>query len=93
MELVATEFSSTFPHTNSTSLRAWIDQPSSLLYFESREHNEDGEAVAGGLGIERVDNPIEPVTWTERWDDRIRATSLKVESLAEILQQRGLVSV
>ncbi|WVQ83722.1 hypothetical protein IAT38_005866 [Cryptococcus sp. DSM 104549] len=77
-------------------LRAWIDQPLQLLYFESRsQHDTDADAqgTAGGLGVERVVKDIEPVSWTERWDDRIRATSLKVEAIAEAIQQKGLVSV
>lgn len=62
------------------SLRAWIDQPLGLLYFESRNVHDsaDAQGTAGGLGIERTEAPIEPVSWSERWDDRIRATSLKV---------------
>lgn len=61
-------------------LRAWIDQPLHLLYFESRSPDTDADAqgTAGGLGIEREEKPVEPVTWTERWDDRIRETSIKV---------------
>ncbi|WOO80576.1 COP9 signalosome complex subunit 4 [Vanrija pseudolonga] len=75
-------------------LRAWIDQPLGLLYFESRpSHDTDADAqgTAGGLGIEHVEKEVEPVSWTERWDDRIRATSLKVESVAAQIQARGLV--
>lgn len=74
-------------------LRAWLDQPLALLYFESREQQtkDDAQATAGGLGIERAEVAIEPVSWTERWDERIRATSLKVESLAEAVQTKGLV--
>lgn len=71
-------------------MRAWIDQPLSLLFFESR-HEEDDQGTAGGLGIERVEKPVEPVSWTERWDQRIRDTSVKVESLAETIISRGLI--
>ena len=93
-------------------LRAWIDQPLHLLYFESRvSHDTDADAqgTAGGLGIEREEREIEPVTWTERWDDRIRVTSMKVsnhrdykipgskssqvESLANVIQGKGLLAV
>ncbi|KAL7420467.1 hypothetical protein Q5752_004417 [Cryptotrichosporon argae] len=76
-------------------LRAWIDQPLHLLYFEARNpHDTDADAqgTAGGLGVERVEKPVEPVSWTERWDDRIRAASLKVESIAETIIAKGLVS-
>jgi hypothetical protein len=73
------------------SLRAWIDQPLSLLYFESR-HQEDDQGTAGGLGIERVEREVEPVSWTERWDQRISDTSLKVESIAEAIAARGLLA-
>lgn len=80
--------------TDTRRLRAWIDQPLGLLYFESRpSHDTDADAqgTAGGLGIEHVEKEVEPVSWTERWDDRIRATSLKVESVAAQIQSRGLV--
>jgi COP9 signalosome complex subunit 4 len=30
------------------------------------------------LGVEREEKEIEPVSWTERWDDRIRDISIKV---------------
>ncbi|WWC72296.1 uncharacterized protein I206_106258 [Kwoniella pini CBS 10737] len=75
-------------------LRAWIDQPLQLLYFESRSaHDTDAEAqgTAGGLGIENKEKDIEPRLWSERWDDRIRETSIKVETLAEQIQQKGLI--
>jgi hypothetical protein len=71
-------------------LRAWIDQPLQLLYFESRSaHDTDADAqgTAGGLGIEREEKEIEPVSWTERWDDRIRDTSSRVSlTLARAIQ-------
>ncbi|WVR09684.1 hypothetical protein IAU60_006759 [Kwoniella sp. DSM 27419] len=75
-------------------LRAWIDQPLHLLYFESRSsHDTDAEAqgTAGGLGVEREVKEVEPVAWSERWDDRIRATSMQVEAIAELIQQKGLI--
>lgn len=62
-------------------LRAWIDQPLRILYFESRPAHDtdaDTQGTAGGLGVEREEKEIEPVSWTERWDDRIRVTSIKV---------------
>jgi COP9 signalosome complex subunit 4 len=34
--------------------------------------------------VEREEKEIEPVTWTERWDDRIRATSIKVSADATV---------
>ncbi|ORY25436.1 putative COP9 signalosome complex subunit 4 [Naematelia encephala] len=77
-------------------LRAWIDQPLHLLYFESRStHDTDAEAqgTAGGLGVEREEKDVEPVSWTERWDDRIRATSMQVEAIASTIQSRGLIAV
>ena len=60
-----------------------MDQPLHLLFFESRiSHDTDAEAqgTAGGLGIEREEKEIEPVSWTERWDERIRQTSMKVSN-------------
>ncbi|KLT39383.1 hypothetical protein CC85DRAFT_265478 [Cutaneotrichosporon oleaginosum] len=74
-------------------LRAWIDQPLGLLYFESRHEDKDGQVAgtAGGLGVEREETPIEPVAWTERWDARIRHTSIQVETIAAAIQSRGLV--
>ncbi|WRT69944.1 uncharacterized protein IL334_006935 [Kwoniella shivajii] len=77
-------------------LRAWIDQPLHSLYFESRSsHDADAEAqgTAGGLGVEREEKDVEPRLWSERWDDRIRETSLKVEALAEQIQQKGLIPI
>lgn len=62
-------------------LRAWIDQPLHLLYFETRLNHEtdaDAQGTAGGLGVDRQEKEIEPVSWTERWDERIRATNIKV---------------
>ena len=62
-------------------LRGWMDQPLGLIYFESRSaQNTDanGEGTAGGLGIEREEKEVEPVSWTERWDERIRETSMRV---------------
>ncbi|RSH91532.1 hypothetical protein EHS25_009831 [Saitozyma podzolica] len=56
-------------------LRAWIDQPLQLLHFESRAHADadaDAQGTAGGLGVEREEKEVQPVTWTERWDERIR---------------------
>ncbi len=67
--------------TDPLRLRAWIDQPLHLLYFESRSaHDTDADAqgTAGGLGVVKEEKEIEPVSWTERWDDRIQATSIKV---------------
>jgi hypothetical protein len=58
-----------------------MDQPLHLLYFESRStHDTDADAqgTAGGLGVVKEEKEIEPVSWTERWDDRIRTTSIKV---------------
>lgn len=72
-------------------LRAWIDQPDALLFFESRTQDEDGQGTAGGLGIEKVEQPITPVSWTERWDERISETSLRVERLAASIGERALV--
>jgi COP9 signalosome complex subunit 4 len=65
-------------------LRAWVDQPTRCLYFESHSNNDQAEAKgsAGGLHIEEKEIDIEPITWTERWDNRIRYTSLQVSSIA-----------
>lgn len=65
-------------------LRAWIDQPYALLFFESRENDDDGQGTAGGLGVEKVEMPVLPVSWTERWDARIRDMSLKVSCDGEV---------
>jgi len=50
------------------------------LYFESHSNTDQAEAKgsAGGLHIEEKEIDIEPITWTERWDNRIRYTSLQV---------------
>ena len=67
-----------------SSLRAWIDQPLQILYFESRSgHEQDAEAqgTAGGLGVERVEKDVEPVGWMEKWDERIRDMGNKVSVL------------
>lgn len=67
-----------------SSLRAWIDQPLQILYFESRSaHEQDAEAqgTAGGLGVERVEKDVEPVGWLEKWDERIRDMGNKVSVL------------
>jgi COP9 signalosome complex subunit 4 len=65
-------------------LRAWIDQPLHLIYFESRPtHDTDADTsgTAGGLGVKKEEKEVEPVSWTERWDDRIRGVSLQVGAL------------
>lgn len=70
------------------SLRAWIDQPLQILYFESRSaHEQDAEAqgTAGGLGVEREEKDVEPVGWMERWDERIRDVGYKVCILTSLL--------
>lgn len=61
-------------------LRAWIDQPAHLLFFEGRPHDTDADAqgTAGGLGLAKVEKPLQAMSWTERWDEQIRATSTKV---------------
>ena len=87
---------STPSHPLTLRLRAWIDQPLHLLYFESRSAHDtdaDVQGTAGGLNVEKVDKPIEPISWTERWDDRIRETSARVsrrrgEELSLILRWR-----
>ncbi|EIW65430.1 hypothetical protein TREMEDRAFT_17489, partial [Tremella mesenterica DSM 1558] len=53
-------------------LRGWMDQPRHLVYFEDREEDEEGKQVAGGLGVISDEQGVEPVSWTERWDGRIR---------------------
>jgi COP9 signalosome complex subunit 4 len=55
------------------------------LYFESHSTNDtqaEAKGSAGGLQIEEKEIDIEPVTWTERWDRRIRYTSLQVSYMA-----------
>ncbi|KAJ9097266.1 hypothetical protein QFC21_004935 [Naganishia friedmannii] len=73
-------------------LRAWIDQVERTIFFEGRSQDEeDIQGTAGGLGIERVEKPIQGITLTERWDERIKETSLKVEAIANLIQQKNLL--
>ena len=67
-------------------LRAWVDQPTRCLYFESHSNTDQAEAKgsAGGLHVEEKEIDIEPITWTERWDNRIRYTSLQVSCRATV---------
>ncbi|WVO17085.1 hypothetical protein L204_104772 [Cryptococcus depauperatus] len=81
-------------------LRAYIDQPTSLLFFEPSfsHHNaipSDADALgqAGGLGIEREEKEIEKGSWRQRWDERVRGVSVRVEELAENILSKGLVAV
>lgn len=61
------------------SLRAWIDQVERTIFFEGRsQEEEDIQGTAGGLGVEREEKPVQGVLLTERWDERIKDTSLKV---------------
>ena len=64
----------------SNRLRAWIDQVDRLIYFEGRssQDQDDLQGTAGGLGVEHVEKPIEGISLTERWDERIKETSTKV---------------
>lgn len=56
------------------------------IFFEGRSQDEeDIQGTAGGLGIERVEKPIQGITLTERWDERIKETSLKVCSARRLL--------
>ncbi|KAJ9119688.1 hypothetical protein QFC22_003398 [Naganishia vaughanmartiniae] len=73
-------------------LRAWIDQVERTIFFEGRSQDEeDIQGTAGGLGIERAEKPIQGITLTERWDERIKETSLKVEGIANLIQQKNLL--
>lgn len=51
-----------------------------LIYFEGRSAKDDSDVqgTAGGLGVAQVDRPIEPISLTERWDERIKQTATKV---------------
>jgi hypothetical protein len=61
------------------SLRAWIDQVERTIFFEGRsQEEEDIQGTAGGLGVERVEKPVQGILLTERWDERIKDTSMKV---------------
>lgn len=75
-------------------LRAWIDQVDRLIYFEGRSANDDKDVqgTAGGLGIAKVERPIEPVSLTERWDERIKHTATQVEEIANAIESRGLMA-
>ena len=71
-------------------LRAWIDQPLHSIHFESRPtHDTDADTsgTAGGLGVKKEEKEVEPVSWTERWDDRIRGVSLQVGHVCFSLTQ------
>lgn len=60
-------------------MRAWIDQVERTIFFEGRsQEEEDIQGTAGGLGVEREEKPVQGVLLTERWDERIKDTSLKV---------------
>lgn len=75
-------------------LRAWIDQPSQLIFFESRpqlDTDADAQGTAGGLGVEKEEKEVEKVGWGVRWDERIRGTSLRVEGIAEAILAKGLI--
>ncbi|KIR31626.1 COP9 signalosome complex subunit 4 [Cryptococcus deuterogattii MMRL2647] len=75
-------------------LRAWIDQPSQLIFFESRpqlDTDADAQGTAGGLGVEKEEKEVEKVSWGVRWDERIRGTSLRVEGIAEGILAKGLI--
>lgn len=66
-------------------LRAWIDQVERTIFFEGRsQEEEDIQGTAGGLGVEREEKPVRGVLLTERWDERIKDTSLKVRLLRNI---------
>lgn len=70
-------------YADADRLRAWIDQPLQLLYFESRsvqETDAEAQGTAGGLGVEKVEQEVTPVGWMERWDDRIRDIGNEVSS-------------
>lgn len=62
------------------SLRAWIDQVERTIFFEGRAQEEDIQGTAGGLGVEREERPVQGILLTERWDERIKDTSLKVKA-------------
>ncbi|GHJ86662.1 hypothetical protein NliqN6_3064 [Naganishia liquefaciens] len=73
-------------------LRAWIDQVQQTIFFEGRsQEEEDIQGTAGGLGVEREEKPVEGILLTERWDERIKDTSMKVEALANLIQQKNLL--
>jgi COP9 signalosome complex subunit 4 len=36
--------------------------------------------MAGGLGVEQIEKPIQAISLTERWDERIKETSTKVRA-------------
>lgn len=84
------------PHRPATradvpSLRAWIDQPLRLLHFESRSTRDtaDAQGTAGGLGVQREEKEVAPVSWTERWDERIWAVSTEVSGCGVHIPDRG----
>ncbi|KAI5452255.1 hypothetical protein NCC49_000819 [Naganishia albida] len=73
-------------------LRAWIDQVERTIFFEGRsQEEEDIQGTAGGLGVEPEEKPVRGVLLTERWDERIKDTSLKVEAVANSIQSKKLL--
>ncbi len=73
-------------------LRAWIDQVDRLIYFEGRSDvDDDAQGTAGGLGVEKVEKPIQGITLTERWDERIKDSSMKIEAIVNMIESKGLL--
>ncbi|KAL7416669.1 hypothetical protein BDY24DRAFT_377842 [Mrakia frigida] len=77
-------------------LRGWIDQIDKLIWFEGRDISSEGQgqATAGGLGAhtgEKKPLDFQGVSLTERWDENIGKVAEKVEMIANLIKQRGLL--
>lgn len=75
-------------------LRAWIDQVSHLIHFEgqSSAQQEDVTGTHAALGIEAVVKPIQGISLTDRWDERIKGTAMKVEEIVGMIENQGLLN-
>ncbi|CDZ98403.1 COP9 signalosome, subunit CSN4 [Phaffia rhodozyma] len=73
-------------------LRGWIDQIDELIWFEGRDTDTVAQTTAGGLGdVEKIPLDFQGVSYTERWDTNIEVVTQKVEAIANMIKQRGLL--
>ncbi|RXW24719.1 hypothetical protein EST38_g1164 [Candolleomyces aberdarensis] len=73
-------------------LKGHIDQVEKLIWFEINKDEDDAQGKAGGLGdVEEAEDTGSP--FTKRWDAQIRQTAAHVESIAQQLTQKGLISL
>jgi hypothetical protein len=57
-------------------------RPCSIFFERRSQEEEDIQGTAGGLGVEREEKPVEGILLTERWDERIKDTSMKASRVA-----------